>query len=311
MVWSRALSRTRIALAVAGLGTAALAVVATAALAQPAEPSAAPAAPALPGANQFVSGLDLECYSTPGPALNIGLVLSHLNPVLQAMGLPPHDVVIGALAQTCVPVMKNNVAPQAAALPFIQHVDFACYKITTNPLPTPVTLNLTHLNPVLSGLPAHNVQLTQATQLCLPVAKNGVMPPANVLQLVQFLDLECYTANPIATHPTFGVSVSQLNPQLTGVIPAHQLTLVNQPRQLCVPVQKGQQVIPSNVLNIVEWTDLEQFTASPPVNITPVIVKLNHLNPMFTSQPTVGVTLQQAIGLMVPVAKNGMFPPPP
>jgi len=302
MVLSRAWSRSLIVVAAIVVGAA------QPATAQPAE---AEAAAALPGPHQFVSGLDLECYSTPGPSLNIGLVLRHLNPVLVAMGLPAHDAVIGTLAQTCVPVMKNGVAPDPAALPFIQHVDFACYNLSTTALPTPVPLNLTHLNPVLAGLPVHQVRITQATQLCVPVAKNGVLPPPAVLQLIQFLDLECYNALPVTTHPTFAVNLAQLNPQLVGAIPAHPLTLVNQPRQLCVPVQKNQQAIPSASLNIIQWTDLEKFAASPPVAVPPVAVKLSHLNPMFTTLPSVGVTLSQSVGLMVPVAKNGAIPPPP
>jgi len=94
--------------------------------------------PALPGAKQFVSGLDLECFDTPGPALNIGVTLTHLNPVLQALGLAPHNVIIRELRQTCVPVRKNGVFPSPAALPYIRHVDFACYRVEAAPLPTPV-----------------------------------------------------------------------------------------------------------------------------------------------------------------------------
>jgi len=308
MVLSRAWSRTQIFVAV----TAAL--IASPAVAQP-EPAADTdgdaVTAALPGPNQFVSGLDLECYSTPGPTLNLSVVLSHLNPVLRAMGLPAHNVVVGALSQTCVPVAKNGVAPQPAALPFIRHVDFACYAIQTAPLATPVTLSLRHLNPVLANQPVHQVQLTQATHLCLPVAKNGIKPPDDVLPLLQFLDLECYNAVPVTTHPTFGVNLNQLNPQLTTAIPAHPLTLINRPRQLCVPVQKNQQQIPSAVLNIVQWTDLEQFAASPAVAISPITVVLNHLNPLFTTLPPVTVVLSKSIGLMVPVAKNGANPPAP
>src|SRR5688572_29038952 len=36
-------------------------------------------AQALPAPKDLVSGLDLECYRTPGPALNINLNLTHLN----------------------------------------------------------------------------------------------------------------------------------------------------------------------------------------------------------------------------------------
>lgn len=262
----------------------------------------------LPGPNQFVSGLDLECYDTPGPALNIGLTLRHLNPVLINLGLQPHQVVIRELQQTCVPVQKNGVPPQAAALPFIQHVDFACYRIDAAPLPAPVTLNLRHLNPVLANFPGHPTTLTGPVQLCVPVAKNSINPPLAVLQLVRFIDLECYRA--FGDHPTFTLDLKQLNPQLTA-IPPHKMTLVQTPRQVCVPVQKNNQVVPTAILNIVKWVDLEKFAASPSVIIHPVNVLLRHLNPLFTTLAPVPVTLERGSALMVPVAKNGVAPPPP
>lgn len=279
---------------------------------QAAEPDGAEldaAALALPGPNQFVSGLDLECFDTPGPALNINVQLSHLNPVLIGLGLPTHVATIRELQQTCVPVQKNGVPPQPAALPFIQNVDLACYRIDTGPI-HPVTLTLKHLNPVFANFPSHTVVLTQALQLCLPVAKNNVIPTPDILRLIQFIDLECYKADPIGTHPTFTVNLKQLNPQLGGIAP-HNMTLVPNPRQLCVPVRKNGQVIPTDVQNVVRWIDLEKFTASPLVFIPPVNVMLRHLNPLFTTLAQVPVTLRQASALMVPVTKNGAPPPPP
>jgi hypothetical protein len=264
---------------------------------------------ALPGPNQFVTGLDLECFETLGPTLNLQLQLRHLNPVLIQLGLPAHAVVLRELVQTCVPVAKNGVSPQPAALPFIQQTDLACYRIDAAPLPAPVTLSLKHLNPVLAGLPAHKDVLIQPVQLCVPVAKNGVTPTPDILQLIQFIDLECYAVNP-EPHPTFGVNLKQLNPQL-GNIPNHGMALASSPRQLCVPVLKNNQAIPAAVLNIVRWIDLEKFAASPLVAVPPVTVILSHLNPLLLTLPRVQVTLQRAVALMVPVSKNGAVPPPP
>lgn len=301
---SRARPRTRLV-----VGTAA-ALAAAAGLALPlAFASTPPATTQAVGPRSFVSGLDLECFDTQGPALDQTVVLTHLNPVLRQLGLPAHQAVIGALAQTCVPVAKNGVTPAADVLAFIQHVDLACYKITTPSLSPVTTLVLKHLNPVLVNLPSHNDTLLQAEQLCIPVGKNGVKPPDTVLKLVQFIDLECYRTEATA-HPTFGVTLKQLNPQLAN-IPAHQMTLTSTPRQLCVPVQKNQQVIPTDSLNIIQWIDLEKFPASPLVNIAPVNVVLDHLNPLFTTLPRVPVTLRQASALMVPVSKNGAVPPLP
>jgi hypothetical protein len=266
------------------------------------------AALVLPGPNQFVSGLDLECYDTPGPAINQTVQLTHLNPVLVALGLPAHPVVVRELRQTCVPVMKNGVPPQPAALPFIRQVDLACYRVDAAPI-TPTTLVLKHLNPVLANIPAHMLTMTQPNQLCLPVAKNGVIPSADILQLIRFIDLECYNVDP-GGHPSLTLNLQQLNPQLLGIAP-HNMTLVASPRQMCVPVRKNNQPIPTNVLNIVRWIDLEKFAASPLVLIPPVNVTLTHLNPLFATLPPVPVTLRQASALQVPVSKNGATPPPP
>jgi hypothetical protein len=264
-------------------------------------------AQALPTPRALVSGLDLECYKTPGPALNINVNLTHLNPVLLGLGLPPHQVVIREQVQTCVPVRKNNVNPAPAALPFIRHIDFACYRVDAAPLANPVPLNLAHLNPVLAGQPAHAVRLVQPAQLCMPVRKNAIVPPPAVLALARFVDLECYRAEP-QPHPPFTVGLSQLNPQLTG-IPPHPMALVSSPRQLCVPVRKNAQVIPPAILNLVRWIDLEKFAAQPNATIAPVNVVLQHLNPLFAGRPPVTVTLREANSLLVPVAKNGMVPP--
>lgn len=306
MMFSRARLRTGRALGSFALGAGLAVGFGSTAAAQPeAEIAALP----LPGPNEFVSGLDLECFDTQGPALNQTILLKHLNPVLIQLGVPAHNAQVGGLVQTCVPVQKNGVTPSPAALPFIQQVDLACYRLSAPATPIPPTLTLKHLNPVLANLPAHQFSLRQALQLCVPVAKNGVIPTPDILRLIQFIDLECYDA-PITAHPTFGVNLKQLNPQL-GNIPTHPLTLVSQPRQLCVPVQKNGQAIPADVLNIVQWIDLEKFAASPVVNLPPVNVVLSHLNPLFATLPRFEVQLARAVGLMVPVSKNGATPPPP
>ena len=272
-----------------------------------AAPSKAAQAQALPGPLDLVSGLDLECYKTPGPALNINVNLTHLNPVLVALGLPAHQVTLRELQQTCVPVRKNNGGPSATALPFIRHIDFACYRVDAQPLPAPLQINLKHLNPVLAALPDHYVNITKPAQLCVPVAKNNVIPPDAVLQLVRYIDVECWDTLQNA-HPNFSVTLNQLNPQLAN-IPGHQMTLTGVPRQLCVPVRKGNQAIPAATLNILRWIDLEKFAAAPSVLIAPVNLMLRHLNPLFVNLPQVPVVLQEATSLMVPVAKNQNLPP--
>jgi len=268
-------------------------------------------AQALPTPNQLVSGLDLECYRTPGPSMEAHVALTHLNPVMQELNFPAHQVVIKELAQTCVPVRKNNAFIPPEALSVIRHIDFACFRIEAEPLAAPVQIKLTHLNPLLAGLPSHRVWLERPAQLCLPMAKNDKPVPPEVLPLVGFIDLECYETDP-DPHPSFTRSLAQLNPQLTG-IPQHLMTLDGPRRQLCVPVRKGMQgewqQIPADTLKLIRWIDLEKFEAQPSVFIAPVPVTLHHLNPFFAGRPSVPVVLQEANSLLVPVAKNDRIPP--
>jgi hypothetical protein len=265
-------------------------------------------AQALPSPFDVAASLDLECYKTPGPALNINLMLTHLNPVLVAIGLPQHQVVVRELAQTCVPVRKNNAMPAPSAAPFVAGLDLACYRLDAAPLPNPVPINLTHINPVLANLPQHNVALIKPAQLCVPVAKNGVIPPPAVLQFAQYFDVECWQVDP-DPHPQFALGLTQLNPVLVNQIPPHAMQLVAEPRQLCVPVRKNAQQIPLGVLSRIRWMDLEKFAANPSVFIAPVNLVLSHLNPLLANLPQIPVVLQEANSLMVPVAKNNAIPP--
>jgi hypothetical protein len=307
MVWSRRLSHRRFGLGavVLGVGLAASSMVAAA----PEQDPVAAVLP-LPGPNQFVTGLDLECFTTPGPQLNVPITLSHLNPVLIALGLAPHQVFVRELQQTCVAVEKNGVRPQAAAFPFIRQVAFACYRVELPPPMMGPTLRLRHLNPVLANLPVHDDVLIRPEQLCVPVNVNGAPLLPEVRQLVQFIDLECYSTEPIGTHPSFNLMLRQLNPELVGMAP-HLLPLVARPRQMCVPVSKNGMTPPPSILAIARWVDLEKFTASPPTMIPPFNVVLRHLNPLLVTRPPVQVTLRRADSLMVPVSKNGTVPPFP
>jgi hypothetical protein len=306
MMLSRRLARRRFGLGAVVLGAGLVAASSMVAAA----PEQDPVAAVLPGPNQFVTGLDLECYTTPGPPLNVPITLSHLNPVLIGLGMPPHQVFVRELQQTCVPVSKNGVMPQPAAFPFIRQVALACYRVDSPPTTVLPTLRLRHLNPVLAGLPVHDDVLVRPQQLCVPVSVNGAPIPAEVLQLVRFIDLECYSTDPIGTHPSFNLSLRQLHPELVGFAP-HPLSLVPFPRQMCVPVAKNGMTPPPAILQIARWVDLERFTASPQTLVPAFNVVLRHLNPLLVGFPPVMVTLQRADSLMVPVGKNGTVPPPP
>jgi hypothetical protein len=258
----------------------------------------------LPTPLRFVSNLDLECFRTPPyqPPVTFSIVTRHLDPVLAH--LPAEATPLGPREQLCVPVAKNNIIPPADVLPFIRFVDLACYRIQGQTVNQP--LRLTHLNRVFADLPVRSVTIFFPQQLCVPVIKNGVVPPPEVRRLVQYIDLKCYIEAPqVALNRT--VNLRHLNPVL-GHLPAHNAAITFN-RQLCVPVQKNNQQIPPDVLEIIRWIDLEKYDiVTPPLPVA-VNLTLNHLNPLLAGLPTEPVTITGAQQLLLPVAKNGVIPP--
>jgi hypothetical protein len=258
---------------------------------------------ALPSPYDFVSNLDLECFRTspytPPPA---HVTLEHLNPVLAPLGRWSVDG-IGQRQQLCTPVAKNGKIPPKGVLEFVQHVDLSCYRIGGPAIQFPLTLE--HLNPVLTHLPRREVRLMEPQQLCLPVIKNGAVPPDEVLRLVRYIDLVCYRELPQAPMGE-KLKLTQLNPQLAH-LPTTEVQ-VNLNRQLCVPVRKDNQDIPDPVLRIVQWIDLEKYDITAPT-LPAVELKLNHINPLMQGWPTEPATLLSPRQLAVPMAKNGKAPP--
>lgn len=265
--------------------------------------SAGPSAQALPSPSRFVSNLDLECFRTaPYVPPTTAIVTQHLNPVLADLPVETH--VLGPREQLCVPVAKNNVLPPADVLPFIRFVDLACYRIQGVNVNRALTLR--HLNPQYQTLPPKSVLISVPQQLCVPVVKNGVYPPAEVLMLVQYIDLKCYAEQP-PVPLNIGVNLRHLNPVLANLAPHNAGITTN--RQLCVPVRKNNQPIPSAVLNIVRWIDLEKYDLVAPALTAPVNLALNHINPSLANLPIEPVQIQQAHQILLPVAKNNAIPP--
>src|SRR5262249_13750017 len=118
-----------------------------------------------------VQFIDQKCYNIVGGPLGLGLHLDHLNPVLQALGAPPEDVILQQPQQLCVPVAKNGRFPPPEVLSIIRSIDQKCYNIEGNSLNLP--LHLDHLNPVLQelGAPPEDVTVGFPQQLCVPVRK--------------------------------------------------------------------------------------------------------------------------------------------
>lgn len=188
---------------------------------------------------------------------------------------------------------------------FVSNLDLECWQtVPYTPAFPPILTH--HLNPVLSGLPDEKVTLGARQQLCSPVAKNGVIPPSSVLPFIQYIDLKCYAITPPAS-VNVPLTLSQLDPVLASM-PTQKVTMQNN-RQLCVPVQKNNQAIPANVLNIVRWIDLEKYDLTPSTPVSPFALALNHINPLLVTLPTEQTSLTQPLQLAVPVAKNGAIPP--
>jgi len=257
----------------------------------------------LPSPLRFVSNLDLECFKTdPYQPPYVSVLTRHINPVLT--DLPEEQVVLGSREQLCVPVAKNGVIPPPEVLEFIRFVDLSCYRIEG--ITVDRQLRLTQLNPQLSDVPDKTVVITRPQQLCVPVVKNGVYPPPEVLELVRYIDLKCYLAEPQYSMDRT-LLLTHLN-QVLYNLPDHYAG-VTYNKQLCVPVQKNNQPMPPYIYNIVQYIDLEKYDIETPVLPTPYNLQIDHINPDLTWLPTEPVTLYHGEQLALPVAKNGLIPP--
>lgn len=231
---------------------------------------------------------------------------------------PLHALGIALVSSLALPAAARAQIPPTV-LPFI---DLKCYGITNSdgtPLPPlNVPLHLDQLNPLLLqiGFPAEDVVLLSPTQLCVPVAKNGVIPPPDALRFIQYIDLKCYNTR---RRQAPVLQLRHLNPVLQN-LPIEQV-IVEATERLCVPVAKvnsdGTPAIPPpDVLPSVRFIDQKCYPIKgldgrplPPLGFP---VHLDHLNPVLTPDiaPPEDVVMQEPTQLCVPVAKDGQFPPP-
>lgn len=211
-------------------------------------------------------------------------------------------------ALVLLPVVAQAQVPDPSA--WTRFLDLRCYEIPNQPALL-VPLTLTHLNPVLveMGLEDEHVTLGQPNQLCVPVRKNNQVIPNNVLAFLRWLDWKCYKI----AGPSIDVELrlDHLNPLIAGWFGPNLDVKVREPEQLCVPVRKNNTVIPTAVLDFIQWIDVKCYrveteTVNPNVPIT-----LTHLNPLFSTLPAENATIYgpYPLQLCVPVAKNGKTPP--
>jgi hypothetical protein len=262
----------------------------------------------------FVSQLDFECRRAEGPPPVQDLRIRQLNPVLQGH-LPNQRTELGALNEICVPVAKNFQTPSQPALSFIEWIDLACYAASAEPVD--VDVKLSHLNPVLAGLPEESVTLTELSQVCVPVSKNNVPPPEPVRDLANHFDLACYDLAEPTAFLNFPLWLSHLNPVIRAMGLPNRFGYLQRARQLCVPIAKEEQPVPPGPLSRVQWSDFLKYKFRPVAPIPPLPLWIRHLNPLFAWVAPFWTELQavnpalpaQWPELMVPVAKNGQLPP--
>jgi len=186
----------------------------------------------------FIRFVDWKCYGITGPSLDVPLHLDHLNPVISGMFGPYDDVVVREPQQLCVPIAKNGQFPPPAVRHLVESLDVKCYRVDgTQHVAGPITL--THLNPLFAGLPPEPTKILgpTATQLCVPVAKNGAIPPPSVLPIIQYSDVLCY---PLSGNPlNMQLRLSHLNPVLVAMGLPDEFVPVTVTDKLCVPVAKN------------------------------------------------------------------------
>jgi hypothetical protein len=186
--------------------------------------------------------LDLYCYAAAPvqPLPSYTLNLSQLNPA--AAAIPAMNVTVGQIEQLCTPVIKNNQIPPAEIRRVVEQIDLACYGIKTTVAPPTLNLLLSQLNPVLiPWIPSMTVQTQMPRQLCVPVTKNGLQPPADVAALIRWIDVEKFDTNLTAT-PTVPLQLRHLNPLFATAAPFP--IQMSGPVQLALPVAKNGQLPP-------------------------------------------------------------------
>jgi hypothetical protein len=263
----------------------------------------------LPTPRAFVSNFDLECFkAVTSVVTERQLTLSHLNPVLIAASVPSVAVSMGAVEQLCGAVKKNGIAPPTTVATFLQYTDLACHHVDPLQTTSAITLTLDQLNPAAAAIPSTRVTLNKLEQLCVPVMKNSLVAPAAIKRVIEQIDLACYQINLTSAVPQIPLTLTQLNPILAQYVSPTTIQTAAA-RQLCLPVAKNGNIPPSDVLNLIQWIDVEKFDIVSPTSITPFTLNLTHLNPVLLDLPQTTVTVSLPAQLALPVAKNGNIPP--
>ena len=186
----------------------------------------------------FIQFVDWKCYAISGPSLDLPLHLDHLNPVIAGMFGSFDDVIVREPQQLCVPVVKNGNFPPPSVQQLVQWLDVKCYRVDAQQ-PVFGGINLTHLNPLFATLPPEQASFVgpTASQLCVPVAKNGRIPPSTVLPIIQYSDVLCYQMKGLPLN--WQLRLTHINPVLVGMGLPDENVPVTATDKLCVPVAKN------------------------------------------------------------------------
>ncbi len=187
----------------------------------------------------FLQYADLKCYRIDGPALNLNVNLSQLNPVIAALYGANVNVWVREPQQLCVPVVKEDQVVPPAVLQLIQWLDIKCYRVDA-PLIPAQPINLTHLNPLFAGTPAEATRIVGPTpiQLCVPVKKNNSFTTsAAIANIIRYSDVLCYNLDALPLDKK--LKLSHLNPVLKAMGLPPEDVLVTDSTKLCVPVAKN------------------------------------------------------------------------
>lgn len=215
---------------------------------------------------------------------------------------------LGSVAFLSARESKAQGIPLPTPGALIRSLDLACHK-TSQAEPPVSSLTVKHLNPVLQemGWGKEDVYLGGLEQLCVPVAKNGVIPGRDVLPFIQYIDLACYAAKSEVSHQD-AIRLGQLNPVVRELgMPVHSVAIRNL-RQMCVPVQKRGTEIPDEVMRLVQHVDVACYEVDLPTRLPELPLKLTDLNPLF-KESVEEVRTTKPEQLCVPVAKRVDIPP--
>ncbi len=203
----------------------------------------------------------------------------------------------------------------AMALPtsprrWVDNLDERCFQFLGTPAPLNDPVTLTFLDPVLvaMGLDPGTVVMQSPQQLCMPVKKNGVAPPADTVPYISFLDWECYGITGPSLDLTF--NLTQLNPVAASLLGSGVKVTVGAPQQLCVPVFKNATAPTADEQKLVSFVDVECFAVTSSQSIAGTPITLTHLNPLFATHAPENLTFSSPgpSQICVPVAKNGDIP---